>query len=128
MLAVRLYAVGAGLGLLCLTGCAGPALVDRYPNQQAMIGTSRAALLSCAGLPTRQQVRNDVTLLQYYREAPILEESSPTGKSSFATIRHGCWATVVVADERVTEVRYRFAPPTLDASNDCEAIFDACLP
>jgi hypothetical protein len=35
------------------------------------------------------------TLLRYYREAPILEESQPIGKGSVSTIRHGCWATAV---------------------------------
>lgn len=79
-------------------------------------------------MPTKQQTRNDVVLLQYYREAPILEESSPVGKGSFATVRHGCWATVVISDDRVTEIHYRFVPPTFDASNDCEEIFESCRP
>lgn len=114
------------VGFYWLAGCAGQAVVDRYPHQQRMVGASRATVLSCAGAPTKQQVRNDVVILQYYREAPILEESAPVGKGSFPTIRHGCWATVVVTDERVTDVRYRFVPPTFDASNDCEEIFVAC--
>lgn len=120
-----------GLGLLVLgmvAGCAGPAVVGEYPNQQRMIGQAKASVLACAGTPIKEQLHNSVTLLQYYREAPILEESSPVGKGSFPTIRHGCWATVVVTDEHVAEVRYRFVPPAFDASNDCEEIFDACAP
>lgn len=117
------------LGLLAvawMTGCATPAQVGEYPNQQRLVGTSKAAVLACAGKPVKEQTRNGVTLLQYYREAPMLEESSPVGKGSFPTVHHGCWATVIIADDRVTEVRYRFAPPSFDASNDCEAIFESC--
>ena len=113
--------------LAAATGCATtPAAVGEYPNQQKVIGRSKADVLACAGKPVKEQTRNDVVLLQYYREAPVLEESQPVGKGSMSTIRHGCWATVVLMDDRVTDVRYRFVPPSMDASNDCEAIFDPC--
>ena len=72
--------------------------------------------------------QGEQTVLRYYREAPILEESQPVGKASISTIRHGCWATVVLADDRVVTVHYRFVPASFDASNDCEDIFDACVP
>jgi hypothetical protein len=113
--------------LLGLIGCAGPAVVADYPHQQRIIGLSHSALLSCAGSPRRQSADKNAILLHYYREAPMLEESTPTGRGSFATMRHGCWATVSLADERVTDVRYRFVPDTIDASNDCEEIFASCL-
>ena len=123
----HLLAIASGLvGLMTIAGCATAATVGEYPNQQKVIGKSRADVLACAGKPVKEQTRNDVVLLQYYREAPILEESQPVGKGSVSTIRHGCWATVVLTDDRVTDVRYRFAPPSMDASNDCEAIFDPC--
>ncbi len=114
------------LGLLSIAGCASAATVGEYPNQQKVIGKSKADVLACAGKPVKEQTRNDVVLLQYYREAPVLEESQPVGKGSMSTIRHGCWATVVLTDDRVTDIRYRFAPPSMDASNDCEAIFEPC--
>ena len=114
------------LGLAATAGCATAATVGEYPNQQKVIGKSKADVLACAGTPVKEQTRNDVILLQYYREAPILEESQPVGKGSVSTNRHGCWATVVLTDDRVTDIRYRFAPPSMDASNDCEAIFDPC--
>lgn len=124
---VRLLIFASGLIGLTVTGaCATPAAVGEYPNQQKVIGKSKAAVLACAGQPAKDQYRNDVTLLQYYREAPVLEESQPVGKGSVSTLRHGCWATVIIADDRVTDVRYRFVPPSMDASNDCEAIFDTC--
>ena len=114
------------LMVLWLAGCATPAEVGEYPNQQKMIGKSKADVLACAGKPRKEQTRNDVTVLQYYREAPILEESQPMLKGSFSTVHHGCWATVVLTEEHVTDVHYRFVPETFDASNDCEVIFDAC--
>lgn len=114
-------------GWLCLTGCATPAQVNEYPNQQKLAGKSKSELLACAGTPKKIMKDNDITLLRYYREAPILEESQPVGKGSFSTIRHGCWATVILVDDRITDVRYRFVPPTFDASNDCEEIFEPCL-
>ena len=109
-----------------LTGCATAAQVGEYPNQQRMVGKSKAAILACAGKPVKEQTRNDVTLLQYYREAPMLEESAAVGKGSFPTIHHGCWATVVITEDHATEVQYRFAPPSFDSSNDCEQIFEPC--
>lgn len=125
------YLVTLNIGVIAfasITGCATAAQVGEYPNQQRIIGKSKAAVLACAGKPLREQTRNDLTLLQYYREAPMLEESAPVGKGSVSTMHHGCWATLVVEEDRITEVRYRFAPPTFDASNDCEAIFESCQP
>jgi len=124
---------GAGVIFLLLTlgwlaGCASPARVGQYPNQQHMIGKTKDTLLACAGIPKKQQPWEGATLFRYYREAPILEESEPVSKSSFGTIRHGCWATAVIENDQVTDVVYQFVPPTFDASNDCEAIFDSCLP
>ncbi len=114
------------MGLFWVAGCGTPAQVGHYPNQEHLVGKPKSAVLACAGQPTREQNRMDVTLLQYYREAPILEESVAVGKGSFPTIRHGCWATVALTADRVTDVHYRFVPPTFDASNDCESIFDSC--
>jgi hypothetical protein len=107
-------------------GCSTPATVGEYPNQQRVAGQSKAAILACAGAPKKEIEESGLTLLRYYREAPILEESQPVGKGSVSTIRHGCWATVILKNDRVVDVHYRFAPPTFDASNDCEEIFDSC--
>jgi hypothetical protein len=104
-----------------------PAQVGEYPNQQKMTGKSKSEILACAGAPKKETKEGKFTLLRYYREAPILEESQPVGKASFPTIHHGCWATVVLTDDQVVDVRYRFVPPTFDASNDCEEIFEPCV-
>jgi hypothetical protein len=115
-----------GIVLISLASCSAPAHVGEYPNQQRMVGKSKSAILACAGTPQKETTEGRQTFLRYYREAPILEESRPVGKGSFATIRHGCWATVILTDDRVVDVHYRFVPPTFDASNDCEDIFDTC--
>lgn len=114
-------------GGAALVSCNTPAHVGEYPNQQRMMGQSKSAILACAGTPTKETIDGVRTILQYYREAPILEESRPVGKGSFATVRHGCWVTVSLIDSRVVDVQYRFVPPTFDASNDCEEIFDTCV-
>ncbi|UVT17502.1 MAG: hypothetical protein H8K04_08190 [Nitrospira sp.] len=116
------------VGMLSWVGCSPLAQVREYPNQQQMVGQSKSKVLSCAGKPLQERTEDKWTFLRYYREAPILEESRPVGKSSFATIRHGCWATVILADDRIVDVHYRFVPPTFDASNDCEEIFEPCIP
>ncbi len=115
-----------GIVQVLLTSCSTPAHVGEYPNQQRMVGKSKSSILACAGPPQKEISDSERTVLRYYREAPILEESRPVGKGSFATIRHGCWATVVLVNDRVVDVQYRFVPPAFDASNDCEDIFDSC--
>ena len=116
----------AFIGGVALVSCSTPAHVGEYPNQQRMVGQSKSATLTCAGTPRKETIDGERTVLQYYREAPILEESRPVGKGSFATVRHGCWATVILNNDRVIDVHYRFVPPTFDASNDCEEIFETC--
>jgi len=124
----NLLALTLGLVVpIWLASCGAPAHVGEYPNQLHIIGQSRSTVLACAGLPRKEIADGERTLLLYYREAPILEESRPVGKSSFATIRHGCWATLILTNDRVVNVHYRFVPPTFDASNDCEEIFEPCL-
>jgi len=115
-------------GMAWLTACATPTHVGTYPNQQRIIGSTKSSILACAGAPKKEILKGEFTLLHYYREAPILEESQPVGKSSVSTIRHGCWATVIVTNDRVIDVQYRYVPPTFDASNDCEAVFESCEP
>ncbi len=122
----NLLLLGGLAMMVWLTSCSTLAQVGEYPNQQRMVGKSKSAVLSCAGRPKKELTDGARTLLRYYREASILEESRPVGKGSFATIRHGCWATVVLVDDHVVDVHYRFVPPTFDASNDCEDMFDSC--
>jgi hypothetical protein len=121
---------GGLVGLACylaLTSCVAPAHVGEYPNQQRVMGQSKPTMLACAGTPTHELTERGTTSLLYYREAPVFEASRPIAKGSFSTVRHGCWATVIMIEDHIVDVQYRFVPPTFDASNDCEAIFDACV-
>jgi hypothetical protein len=115
-------------GYQSVLGCATPAQVGEYPNQLAMLGKTKADVVQCAGVPHKERRDGGVTLLPYYREAPMLKESRASFKGSMPTMHHGCWATVILTDDRVTEVRYRFVPDTFDASDECEKIFEQCVP
>ena len=114
-------------GLLWLAGCASAPQLEGNPNQLAMVGQTRGQVLACAGQPVRELTNQAVIVLHYYREAPMVEESFAGSKASRAGVHHGCWASVIIEEDRVVDVHYRFAPSFVDASNDCEAIFEACV-
>jgi hypothetical protein len=110
-----------------LFGChSTPPITEGYPFQQALQGKTLQQVLACAGNPLQKREEGAVTILRYYREAPLLEESMVSSKGSRPTVHHGCWATVIVEDHRVERVRYHFVPSSVDASNDCEEIFATC--
>ena len=117
----------AVITVLWLLAChKAPPSTEGYPHQQSLRGQSREEVLSCAGVPLREWQNETFTLLRYYREAPLLEESMVSSKSSRPTAHHGCWATVMLQQNRVELVQYRFAPSSVDATNDCEEIFARC--
>jgi len=103
-----------------------PPVTEGYLHQQSLRGKSKEQVLACAGAPLQERQVGTSTLLRYYREAPLLEESMVSSKSSRPTVHHGCWATVVVHEHHVDQVQYRFVPSSVDASNDCEEIFADC--
>jgi len=116
------------IGFCYLTGCATPQLETEFPNRDATIGKAQEALLQCAGQPVREAVQNHGKLFLYYKEAPMMEESFPGSKGSFSRPHHGCWASVLLEDDRVTDIGYRSVPTTIDALDHCEAIFKNCHP
>lgn len=118
-----LIITAAGLVLSCHST---PPITEGFPLQQSLRGQSKAQVLTCAGAPLREWRSGDFTLFRYYREAPLLEESMVSSKSSRPTVHHGCWATVTLRQDRVDQVQYRFVPSSVDASNDCEEIFAGC--
>lgn len=101
-------------------------VTEGYSHQQGLRGKSKQEVLACAGAPLQERAEGPLTTLRYYQEAPLLEESMVGSKSSRPTVHHGCWATVFLQNERVDQVHYRFVPSSVDASNDCEAIFANC--
>ena len=110
-----------------MLGChSTPPVTEGYPHQQALRGKSTAQVLTCAGSPQQEHVDGSLTMLRYYKEAPLLEESMVSSKGSRPTAHNGCWATVVLQGDHVDQVWYRFVPSSVDASNDCEEIFANC--
>lgn len=112
--------------VLLLACHSAPPITEGYSHQQSLQGKSREQVLACAGTPLREWQDGEFTQLRYYREAPLLEESMVSSKSSRPTVHHGCWATVMLQHNRVDQVQYRFVPSSVNASNDCEEIFARC--
>src|SRR5687768_15255479 len=84
---VSLLTVSGGLLLL---GCASSPVVESHPIGETLIGKSKQALLSCAGSPLREDNVADGTVLRYYRETPMLDESFGGSKASKTGIHGGC--------------------------------------
>jgi len=118
-----------GAGLLALAGCADvrPDGSEPSPTARALLGKSKQALLACAGPPLRERAKGDQVLFVYYKEASQLEESFPGSKSSFAKVHHGCRATILLEQDRVTGVEYDGEPSSYQDDEHCDEIFQPCL-
>ncbi|HEU4685654.1 MAG TPA: hypothetical protein VFS39_14195 [Nitrospira sp.] len=97
-----------------------------YPAKKALIGKTRQDLLTCAGPPISEAASEGQLVFVYYKEASQLEESFPGSKSSFAKVHHGCRATIVFRDDRVSDVHYESDPSSYRDENHCEEIFESC--
>lgn len=115
------------VSLCALQGCATPQTPAESASQAAIIGKTKQELLQCAGTPIREASEHAIVTFSYYKEAPMLQESFPASKGSFPRPHHGCWATVLLKEERVMDIEYRSVPDTIDGVNLCEAIFTSCL-
>jgi hypothetical protein len=112
---------------MLISACAMTPPAADHPNQRAMEGKTLDQLLACAGQPERERSHEELTLMRYYREAPLLLESVVGTRGSKAGAHHGCWATVILKDGKVLEIRYHSVPAGVDAADHCEEIFDSCL-
>ncbi len=125
---LNLLFVAAGALLIALaSACATTPPVVDHPNQRAMEGRTKEQILACAGQPERERSHEELTLMRYYKEAPLLQESMVGSKGSRGGAHHGCWATVVLKDGKVLEVRYHSVPAGVDATDHCEEIFESCV-
>jgi len=97
------------------------------PTQKALIGKSRQELMACAAVQPQESIVGDLTVLKYYKEASILEESFPASKSSVARIHHGCWAALGLKNDRVEGVQYDSVPSSYRDDDHCDEIFENCL-
>jgi len=110
-----------------LIGCAGSQPVDPNPIGKAMLGKSKQELVACAGNPLEETKTVEGVVLAYYKEAPMFEESFASSKASRPGAHHGCWARLLMEDDRVVGVEYRSVPPSVDATDHCEEIFRTCV-
>ena len=110
-----------------LIGCAASQPIAPNPIGKALLGKSKQELVACAGNPLEETKTPEGTVLTYYKEAPMFEESFSFSKGSRSGAHHGCWARLLMEDDRVVGVEYRSVPPSVDATDHCEAIFRTCV-
>ena len=114
------------VGFVWLVGCAAPQPIEPSLIQKALIGKSKQELASCAGHALEEVSTAEGTVLKYYKEASMFEESGVFSKSSRAGVHHGCWAYLLLTDDRVVGVEYRSVPRSVGAADHCEEIFQLC--
>lgn len=83
-------------------GCAASQPSDPNPIGKVLLGKSTQDLVSCAGNPLQETKTAEGTVLKYDKEASMLEESFPFSKGSRAGAQQGCWASLLLAHDRVT--------------------------
>jgi hypothetical protein len=115
------------VGSVELIGCAASQPIEPSPTGKALLGKSKQELVACAGSPLKETKTAEGTVLTYYKEAPMFEESFASSKSSRSGAHHGCWAHLLMADDRVVGVEYRSVPRSVDATDHCEEIFHTCV-
>ena len=117
--------------VLCIAvwviGCAASQPIEPNPIGKALLGKSKQELLACVGNPLQETKTTEGTVLTYYKEASMLEESFSFSKGSRSGVHHGCWAHLLMGDDRVVGVEYRSAPRSVDATDHCEEIFHTCV-
>ena len=111
-----------------LIGCAASQPIAPSPIGKSLLGKSKQELAACAGNPVQEMKTADGTVLAYYKEASMLEESFSFSKGSRSGVHHGCWAHLLMRDDRVVGVEYRSVPRSVDATDHCEEMFRTCVP
>jgi hypothetical protein len=107
-------------------GCTKQIIGPIGPGGQALIGLTQERLQACADGPLRKVSQPASTMLIYYRETAMFEESFAGGKGSQPGYHHGCWATILVEGGRVTGVEFRPVPDPEADTHECQEIFAAC--
>lgn len=115
------------VGFVGLIGCAASQPIASNPIGKALLGKNKQELVSCAGNPLEETKTAEGTVLTYYKEAPMFEESFSLSKGSTSGAHHGCWAHLLMGDDRVVGVEYRSAPRSVDSTDHCEEIFRTCV-
>ena len=115
------------VGFVGLIGCAASQPIAPNPIGKALLGKSKQELVSCAGNPLEETKTAEGPVLTYYKEAPMFEESFSLSKGSTSGVHHGCWAHLLMEDDRVVGVEYRSVPRSIDSTDHCEEIFHTCI-
>ena len=115
------------VGFVGLLGCAASQPIEPSPIGKALLGKSKQELVVCAGSPLKESKTAEGTVLSYYKEAPMFEESFASSKTSSSGVHHGCWAHLLMENGRVVGVEYKSVPPSVNATDHCEEIFHACV-
>lgn len=115
------------VGFVGLIGCTASQPIESSPIGKALLGKSKQELVACAGNPLQETKTAKGTVLTYYKEAPMLEESFASSKGSRSGVHHGCWAHLLMEADRVVGVEYKSVPPSVDATDHCEEIFHTCV-
>ncbi len=117
--------------VLLFSGCVStpPEKKSNNPTAQRLIGKTQAQLLQCAGKPLREIPYGHGVILRYYKEAPMLEQTTSYLKGSIPGERHGCWASLLIEQSEGTGVHFRTVPEGAGTEEDdgCEGIFTACV-
>lgn len=114
--------------LLLLLSCAthAPGDVRDNQSQHRLMGKTKQEVLTCAGIPIKENAHHDRVELIYYKEASLLEESFPGSKGSVPKSHHGCRANVQFKGDRVVGVRYQSVPNSYHDEDHCDEIFESC--
>jgi hypothetical protein len=115
------------VGCVGLIGCAASRPIAPNPTGKALLGKSKQELVACAGNPLEETKTAGGPVLAYYKEAPMLEESFASSKASRPGAHHGCWARLLMEEDRVVGVEYRSVPQSVDSTDHCEEIFRTCV-
>src|SRR2546428_11126678 len=106
-----------------LIGCVASQPIEPNPIGKAMLGKSKQELVACVGNPLQETKTTEGTVLTYYKEASMLEESFSFSKGSRSGVHHGCWAHLLMGDDRVVGVEYRSAPRSVTPPDTSERFF-----
>lgn len=113
--------------VLAFDACASDRSSERQSVGPALVGKSRQDIVTCAGAPLREIQTADGTVLKYYKEIPMLEESQVSSKGSRPRAHGGCWASISISQDRVIGVEFDSVPVSGQADLSCEDIFETCV-
>jgi hypothetical protein len=136
--AMRMRVLGSGIsyiildfllmvGFVGLIGCAASQPTEPNPIGKALLRKSKQELLACVGNPLEETKTAEGTVLTYYKEAPMFEESYSLSKGSTSGVHHGCWARLLMEEDLVVGVEYRSTSRSIDSMDHCEEIFHTCV-